>query len=59
MALALAPGVWAGAKKEVLYSFKGGKDGKYPTYSPLVFDKANLYGTTFFGGKYGLALCSS
>ena len=54
MALALAPGAWAGAKKEVLYSFKGGKDGKYPTYSPLVFDKANLYGTTFFGGKYGL-----
>ena len=38
-------------EKEVLYSFKGGKDGKYPTYPGLIFDKAgNLYGTTFDGG---------
>src|ERR1700733_2968175 len=51
MALVPVPGVWAGTKKEVLYSFKGGKDGKYPTYPGLIFDKAgNLYGTTFDGG---------
>ncbi len=46
---------WAGAKKEILYSFKGGNDGKLPTYSQLIVDKAgNLYGTTFDGGRYGL-----
>ncbi len=51
IALAFAGVAWAGAKKEVLYSFKGGKDGKYPTYPGLIFDKAgNLYGTTFDGG---------
>ncbi len=51
MVLALVPGAWAGEKKEILYSFKGGNDGGYPTYSPLIFDKAgNLYGTTFDGG---------
>ena len=55
MALGLAPGALAAGKKEVLYSFKGGDDGKYPTYPGLVFDKAgNLYGMTFDGGKYGL-----
>jgi len=45
----------AAARKEILYSFKGGNDGQLPTYSPLIFDKSgNLYGTTFEGGKYGL-----
>jgi len=44
-ALASTPGAWAGARKEILYSFKGGKDGKYPTYPGPIFDKAgNLYG---------------
>ena len=52
--LALAISAWA-AKREVLYSFKGGDDGKYPTYPGLVFDKSgNAYGMTFDGGKYGL-----
>jgi uncharacterized repeat protein (TIGR03803 family) len=55
VALMLAPRAWAGGKMRVLYSFKGGSDGKYPTYPGLVFDKAgNLYGTTFDGGKHGL-----
>jgi len=54
VALALAPGAWAGATKKILYSFKGGSDGKYPTYPGLIFDKAgNLYGTTSNGGTYG------
>ncbi len=55
LALASVSLAWAGAKKEILYSFKGGNDGKLPTYSQLIVDKAgNLYGTTFDGGRYGL-----
>ncbi len=38
--------------KTVLYSFKGGSDGQYP--SPVVFDHSgNLYGTTQNGGTAG------
>jgi hypothetical protein len=52
--LALAISAWA-AKREILYSFQGGNDGKYPTYPGLVFDKSgNAYGMTFDGGKFGL-----
>jgi uncharacterized repeat protein (TIGR03803 family) len=41
-------------KKSTLYSFKGIPDGVFP-YSTLSMDKeGNLYGTTFYGGKYGL-----
>jgi uncharacterized repeat protein (TIGR03803 family) len=39
----------AGAEK-VVYSFKGGSDGEYP-FSPLIFVKGKLYGTTFKGGN--------
>jgi uncharacterized repeat protein (TIGR03803 family) len=38
--------------EKVLYSFNG-SDGAFP-YPALTFDgKGNLYGTTYFGGKYG------
>jgi len=37
----------------ILYNFKGGSDGQYPT-GDLVFDsKGNLYGATIYGGGYG------
>ena len=37
----------------VLYSFKGGADGKYP-FAGLIRDASgNLYGTTFYGGASG------
>jgi uncharacterized repeat protein (TIGR03803 family) len=36
--------------EKVLYSFKGGSDGRYP-FSPLTFVKGKLYGTTFKGGN--------
>lgn len=40
----------------VLHQFTGfGKDGVYPLSTPLVRDSSgNLYGTTSFGGAYGL-----
>ena len=41
-------------KKTTLYSFTGIPDGVFP-YSALVRDEeGNLYGTTFYGGKYGV-----
>jgi uncharacterized repeat protein (TIGR03803 family) len=36
--------------EKVVYSFKGGSDGQYP-FSPLIFVKGKLYGTTFKGGN--------
>jgi hypothetical protein len=40
-------GVWT---EKILYRFKGGSDGNWPT-SALVFDKSgSLYGTTAYGG---------
>jgi len=43
------------SQKKTLYTFTGGKDGGHPTYPALISDKAgNLYGTTFYGGAYGL-----
>jgi uncharacterized repeat protein (TIGR03803 family) len=42
--------VWAKTKEKVLYSFSGGKDGKYAGAN-LIFDKnGNLYGVTEEGG---------
>jgi uncharacterized repeat protein (TIGR03803 family) len=39
-------------KEQILHSFVGGKTGSNP-FSALVFDAAgNLYGTTFYGGKF-------
>ncbi len=37
--------------KTVLYTFKGGADGYYPT-GDLIDDGGTLYGTTVFGGVY-------
>jgi uncharacterized repeat protein (TIGR03803 family) len=40
-------GLW---KENVLYSFMGGSDGRYPT-SALIFDNlGNIFGTTRYGG---------
>jgi uncharacterized repeat protein (TIGR03803 family) len=51
--LALALDAHAATEK-VLYSFKGGSDGKEPV-GPLLTDAAgNLYGVTFYGGVYGV-----
>jgi uncharacterized repeat protein (TIGR03803 family) len=41
-------------KETELYSFTGGVDGRWPLYSPVVFDSlGNLYGTTNGGGAFG------
>ena len=50
MTLMIAPAAWATSKYKVLYAFKGGNDGNYPS-GGLVFDTTgNLYGTTLAGG---------
>jgi uncharacterized repeat protein (TIGR03803 family) len=43
-----------GWTESVLYSFTGGNDGAYPV-SPVILDAVgNLYGTTQYGGMYGI-----
>jgi uncharacterized repeat protein (TIGR03803 family) len=51
----LTPAAGGGWTEKVLYSFSGnGTDGRAP-YAGLIFDAAgNLYGTTQYGGTYGL-----
>jgi len=40
--------------ESILYSFSGGTDGAHPS-TPVIFDtQGNLYGTTEYGGAYGL-----
>ena len=47
--LIFAPGLSAAGKYKVLYSFKDGTDGNFPS-GALVFDTSgNLYGTTVNG----------
>jgi uncharacterized repeat protein (TIGR03803 family) len=54
VALMLVPAAGAAGKYKTLHRFKGGKDGSEP-YGGLILDAAgNLYGTTFYGGTYGL-----
>ncbi len=53
----LSPSSTGGWNETVLYSFTGGGDGGYPTYSNVVFDSVgNLYGTAYQGGHndYGV-----
>ncbi len=57
----LSPNGSNGWNETVLYSFSGGQngpDGAYPwRFSNLIFDsKENLYGTTAYGGVYGLGV---
>jgi hypothetical protein len=40
-------GMW---KETILYTFTGGSDGLYPTYSVVMDSQRNLYGTTSYGG---------
>lgn len=55
MTLIVASGAGAASKYKVLYAFKGGNDGSFPS-GALVFDTAaNLYGATLYGGA---AACS-
>jgi uncharacterized repeat protein (TIGR03803 family) len=44
----------ASGKETVLYSFTGGADGSFPVVGLLRDTKGNLYGTTYFGGTYGV-----
>lgn len=41
----------------VIHTFTGGEDGGNPGWSRLAIDPAgNLYGTTFYGGSYGVGV---
>jgi len=53
----LSPNRRGGWNETVIYRFTGGVDGAEPDLSHVIFDNAgNLYGTTFFGGAYGLGV---
>jgi uncharacterized repeat protein (TIGR03803 family) len=54
--LTLLPAVSATGKYKVLYSFKGGTDGNFPSGGLLVDAAGNLYGTTVNGGSSGTCL---
>ncbi len=50
----LTPAQGGGWTESVLYSFTDGNDGAYPV-SPVILDAVgNLYGTTQYGGMYGI-----
>ncbi len=42
-----------GWTENVIYSFQGGSDGKYPSAGLALDNAGNLYSTTSGGGKYG------
>jgi uncharacterized repeat protein (TIGR03803 family) len=53
LGLALFVPLCGGRAETVLYSFKGGSDGRYP-YDSLISDSVgNFYGTTWWGGGSG------
>lgn len=39
---------------DVIYSFAGTPDGQTPTANMVMDDAGNLYGTTYYGGQFGL-----
>ncbi len=43
-------GSWAASKFKVLYAFKGGTDGAFPSGALVSDSEGRLYGTTFAGG---------
>ena len=43
-----------GWTKTTIYSFRGDSDGWYPNGGMILDNVGNLYGTTHFGGAYGL-----
>jgi uncharacterized repeat protein (TIGR03803 family) len=50
----LSPNANGGWNETVLYSFTGGEDGGYPTFSDVIFDSlGNLYGTAYQDGQHG------
>ena len=56
--MALLPQVLAArAKEKILYGFRGGTDGGFPSSSLIVDAAGNLYGTTLYGGD--LSQCSN
>ncbi len=48
--LSQSDGSWT---ESVLYSFVGGKDGSLPRASVILAPAGNLYGTTYYGGRFG------
>jgi uncharacterized repeat protein (TIGR03803 family) len=46
-----ASGLW---QESVLHTFTGGADGAVPFDGPVLDDLGDLYGTTYFGGAYGV-----
>jgi uncharacterized repeat protein (TIGR03803 family) len=40
-------------RKKILYSFRGGNHGSYPSAGVVLDGAGNIYGTTYEGGKYG------
>ncbi len=40
-------------RESLVYSFKGGRNGLYPTAGPIIDAQGNLYGTTDYGGRTG------
>jgi len=53
----LSPNGQGGWTYTLVYAFKGGSDGGFPQFTPLIFDKSgNLYGTTGDGGANGFGV---
>jgi uncharacterized repeat protein (TIGR03803 family) len=49
----LSPNSSGGWNATTLYNFTGGADGAYPSFSYVMFDGGNIYGTASNGGAHG------